>query len=86
MYNEIADLYHLVYDDWDAAVAHQASVLDHVITNLIRCAPHSLLDVSCGIGTQALGLAARNYQVSATDLSAGSVARARREAKVEDSQ
>lgn len=80
MYDEIADLYHLVYDDWDAAIAHQASALDQVISELIGCAPHFLLDVSCGIGTQTLGLAARNYQVSAADLSAGAIARARREA------
>ena len=81
MYNEIADLYHLIYKDWDAAIAYQASALDQVISDLIGSPPHSLLDVSCGIGTQALGMAARNYQVSATDLSARSVARARREAK-----
>ena len=81
MYDDIAELYHLVYDDWDAAIARQAEALDHAVTDLIGRAPHRLLDVSCGIGTQALGLAARGYRVSAADLSAGAVARARREAR-----
>src|SRR5690606_21565792 len=39
-----------------------------------------VLDVSCGIGTQALGLAGRGYAVRASDLSAGAVARAQQEA------
>ena len=65
MYDSIADLYHLVYDDWNAAIARQASALDKVIANSIGPAPHSLLDVSCGIGTQALGMAALDYQVTA---------------------
>ena len=82
MYDEIADLYHLVYEDWEAAIVHQASALDKVITDWIGHAPHSLLDVSCGIGTQALGMAALKYRVSAADLSAGSVSRARQEAKI----
>ena len=81
MYDEIADLYHLIYEDWEAAIVRQASALDDVISSMIGCTPHSLLDVSCGIGTQALGMAARNYQVCAADLSAGSVNRARREAQ-----
>lgn len=41
-----------------------------------------VLDVSCGIGTQALGLAQRGYAVRASDVSPGAVARARNEAQV----
>jgi SAM-dependent methyltransferase len=41
----------------------------------------SLLDCSCGIGTQAIGLALRGYDVHATDLSPKSVEQARRNAK-----
>ena len=51
----------------------QASALDRVISSMIGCTPHSLLDVSCGIGTHALGMAARNYQVCAADLSAADI-------------
>jgi SAM-dependent methyltransferase len=37
--------------------------------------------VSCGIGTQAIGLARRGFAVTASDLSAGAVERARAEAR-----
>jgi SAM-dependent methyltransferase len=40
----------------------------------------TVLDVACGIGTQALGLAALGYAVTASDLSAAAVERARQEA------
>jgi SAM-dependent methyltransferase len=40
-----------------------------------------ILDVACGIGTQALGLAALGHRVTASDLSLAAVARARREAE-----
>lgn len=36
-------------------------------------------DAACGIGTQTIGLAARGYRVSASDVSAGAAARARDE-------
>ena len=39
-----------------------------------------LLDCACGIGTQALGLAALGHRVTASDLSAVALARAREEA------
>ncbi|MCW2990406.1 MAG: type 11 methyltransferase, partial [Solirubrobacterales bacterium] len=45
-------------------------------------APHAreLLDCSCGIGTQAIGLARRGYRVLGTDISLRSLQRARTEA------
>jgi 2-polyprenyl-3-methyl-5-hydroxy-6-metoxy-1,4-benzoquinol methylase len=39
-----------------------------------------VLDVSCGIGTQTLGLAALGHHVTASDLSAQEIKRARQEA------
>jgi SAM-dependent methyltransferase len=42
--------------------------------------PPRILDCSCGIGTQALGLARRGHQVTASDVSVAAVDRARREA------
>lgn len=80
MYDEITDLYHLVYKDWETAIEQQAAALDCVFVDLIGPPPHSLLDVSCGIGTQALGLANLKYNVTGSDLSARAVARARSEA------
>jgi SAM-dependent methyltransferase len=43
--------------------------------------PLSILDCSCGIGTQAIGLALLGYVVHATDLSPKAVERAQEEAK-----
>src|SRR5262245_55656358 len=80
MYDEIAALYHLIYRDWNAAIAEQAAALDAVIRRYVGPSPRSILDVSCGIGTQALGLAALGHAVTASDLSPGAVERARREA------
>ena len=80
MYDEIATLYHLVYPDWNAAIAQQASALDAVIRQHVGTPPRSILDVSCGIGTQALGLAALGHAVTASDLSSAAVERARLEA------
>jgi SAM-dependent methyltransferase len=42
--------------------------------------PFSVLDASCGIGTQAIGLARLGHRVHGTDLSGAAVERARREA------
>src|SRR5215510_2272776 len=80
MYVEIATLYHLIYRDWNAVIAQQAMALDAIIRQHVGPPPRSILDVSCGIGTQALGLAALGHTVTASDLSSAAVHRARREA------
>ncbi len=80
MYDEIADLYHLVYADWEEAIQRQSVALDGLFRECIGPPPHALLDVSCGIGTQALGLASMGYTVTASDISVRAVERARREA------
>src|SRR5262245_28469518 len=80
MYDEIATLYHLIYPDWSAVIAQQAAALDAIIRTHVGPPPRSILDVSCGIGTQALGLAALGHAVRASDLSSAAVERARLEA------
>ncbi len=78
-YDDLTDVYHLIYADWEASIARQAEVLDGVLrSRWPGC--HRLLDAACGIGTQALGLAATGYEVVASDLSPRAVERARREA------
>lgn len=79
LYDEIADLYHLIYPDWDEAVSAQGTALDGLIRRSVIEA-RSVLDVSCGIGTQALGLADLGYRVTASDLSPGAIVRAKEEA------
>ena len=78
-YDELASEYDLIYYDWDAAVEQQGRALDRLIGSRLVDA-RSVLDCSCGIGTQALGLASLGYRVHGTDISESSVDRARREA------
>jgi SAM-dependent methyltransferase len=79
-YDGLAPKYHLVYgDDWDVAVEEQGAALDRLIRALHGGAA-DVLDCSCGIGTQAIGLARREYRVSGTDISGRSIERARAEA------
>src|SRR4051812_18331982 len=79
-YDGLADEYHLLFADWDASVRRQGEILDRLISRQIGPAPHTMLDCSCGIGTQAIGLALRGYQVHGTDISPAAVERAQREA------
>lgn len=80
VYDDIAEVYHLVYEDWDEAIRRQAAMLDAIVTGELGPGPHAILDVSCGIGTQALGLAALGHHLTASDVSVAAVDRARREA------
>lgn len=79
-YDALADDYHLVFTDWDASVARQGAALDAVIRHHARGPARTVLDATCGIGTQALALAGLGYRVTGSDLSPAAVERARREA------
>lgn len=74
-YDELAPFYHLIYPDWEASVAWQGEALDAVLRAELGACAHTVLDVAAGIGTQALGLAARGHAVTASDLSPGAVRR-----------
>jgi 2-polyprenyl-3-methyl-5-hydroxy-6-metoxy-1,4-benzoquinol methylase len=79
-YAGLTQLYHLIYEDWDASMQRQATALDAILREVWGAGRVSVLDLSCGIGTQALGLAKLGYAVTASDLSPAEVARARAEA------
>ena len=67
--------------DWEAAVRGEGETLDRFLAQQMSIrGPCDLLDCTCGIGTQAIGLALQGHRVHATDLSALSVQRARQEA------
>ena len=83
-YDGLAGSYHLIYADWEGAVDRQSAALDKVIQTRMIADHPSLLDCSCGIGTQSLGLASRGYDVMATDVSAHAVERCQREADTRD--
>ncbi len=80
-YANFTPLYHLIYPNWDKSMERQASMLDSVIKEMWGEAVSTVLDVSCGIGTQSLGLAKLGYQVTASDLSPDEIERAKQEAE-----
>ncbi len=79
-YDRLAADYHFIFADWKQSVQRQAGILSKLIETLKGAPPLAVLDCTCGIGTQAIGLALRGFTVHATDLSAEAVERARREA------
>jgi SAM-dependent methyltransferase len=78
-YDGLAPLYHLIYPDWEKSIKRQGEMIDSVICEIWGDVS-DLLDVSCGIGTQALGLSSIGYNVTASDISQEEVARAKNEA------
>src|ERR1022692_2865630 len=77
MYDDLAAYYHLIFENWDASIARQASVLGPLIEAACGKTPVRILDAVCGIGKQAIGLAMRGHAVTGSDLSEAAVARAR---------
>jgi hypothetical protein len=55
-YDQLVADYHLIYADWDAGMARQGEALDAVIRSELGTGRASILDCSCGIGTQAIAL------------------------------
>jgi glycine/sarcosine N-methyltransferase len=71
--------------DWDKVMRAEGATLNAFINDQLgRPGPYSLIDCSCGIGTQAIGLALQGHAVSATDLSPVSIDCARKEAEALD--
>ena len=77
-YDQLTPFYHLIHQDWNASVRRQGEQL----SVLIECewpGHRNVLDVSCGIGTQAIALAMQGYYVTGSDLSAKEIDRAQQE-------
>jgi len=80
-YDAFARHYHLIFENWEASLEHQAAVLSSILE--LKCGlpgTARVLDCACGIGTQSLGLAKLGFRVHGCDVSARAVERARREA------
>ena len=80
-YEILTPFYHLVYQDWHKSIQRQAAQLNTIIKEHWGDDIHTIFDVSCGIGTQAIGLAQLNYLVVASDLSPAAIERAKQEAE-----
>jgi SAM-dependent methyltransferase len=79
-YDQLSPFYHLIFPDWDASISRQAVALDGIIKEFWRGETKTILDLACGVGSQALGLASLGYAVTASDISNGAINRARQEA------
>jgi len=73
--------YDLIFPDWDASIRRQAVALDGLVARYLGGARLAVLDCACGIGTQAIGLAALGHRVVGSDLSLAALVRARLEAR-----
>jgi SAM-dependent methyltransferase len=80
-YDDLAECYHLIFQDWTRSIEWQSGVLGPLIERELPIGPLRILDCACGIGTQSLGLAERGHIVVGTDFSAAAIARARRESQ-----
>ena len=77
-YDDIAEYYDLIYADWGESMRCHAAAISSLVG---RVPGHArILDVSAGIGTEALPLASRGCEVVARDLSPGAIRRLKREA------
>jgi SAM-dependent methyltransferase len=79
-YNQLAPYYHLVYRDWETGITAYADTLANLIRARWGDQVKTIVDVSCGVGTQAIGLALRGFTVNASDIAPRAIERARREA------
>lgn len=80
-YDQLSPYYKYIFQDWNASVDRQATLLDGVIQEYFNGKVHSILDAACGIGTQTFGLAQKGYKLTASDISSGEIEKARLEAQ-----
>lgn len=76
-YDELASHYDKLFLDWQDSTREQAEVLDRIFHAQGFERSARILDCACGIGTQAIGLAALGYPVTASDFSQGALAQAK---------
>ena len=79
-YDDLAPQYDKLFLDWQASTREQADILDIIFADHGYDRSASILDCACGIGTQAIGLAAKGYHVTGSDISDGAIAEARERA------
>lgn len=79
-YDHLATRYDKLFLDWQATAQEQAVLLDNLFRKNGFDPSAKILDCACGIGTQAIGLAAKGYDITASDFSEGALAEARERA------
>ena len=75
-YDNLASQYDKLFQDWSATTREQAAILHKLFLENGFDTSASVLDCACGIGTQAIGLAAMGYAVTGSDISDGELTEA----------
>ena len=75
-YDNMASQYDKLFLDWHSDVQQQAAILDRLFRANGFDNTARVLDCACGIGTQAIGIAALSYDVTASDISDNELAEA----------
>lgn len=76
-YDNMASQYDKLFQDWQSDIHEQAAILDRLFQENGFDKSADILDCACGIGTQAIGLAALGYPITASDISDGEIAEAK---------
>ena len=79
-YDDIASQYDKLFLDWESTTKEQAVILNKIFAENGFDHTAHILDCACGIGTQAIGLAGLGYNVTASDISDGELAEAKKRA------
>lgn len=79
-YDSMASQYDKLFLDWTATTHEQALILNKIFLDNGFDKSAAVLDCACGIGTQAVGLAALGYDVTASDISDGEIEEAKERA------
>lgn len=79
-YDDLSQYYDLIFTDWHASVMLQGKTLHNIIKAQLGKESTYILDCSCGIGTQSIGLAKQGHMVQGIDLSPAAIKRAKEEA------
>ena len=80
-YDNMATSYDKLFADWEESTREQAGILNKIFTDNGFDKSAGVLDCACGIGTQAIGLARLGFRVTASDISEGALAEAKRRAE-----
>ena len=80
-YDSLATQYDKLFLDWQATTREQAVILEKIFADNGFDKSARILDCACGIGTQAIGLAALGYHVTGSDISHAEIAEAKARAK-----
>lgn len=81
LFDQLAPDYALLLQNWESYLTEQGKLLDRLFKAYAGQPVRTVLDCTCGIGTQCLALASLGYRVTGTDISNQAITRAQREAE-----